>query len=134
MRAPLMFIRALPELMRATRHMDWLLRLRYFGACYQLYWRESREKYLRRSRPRCGNAALRAFCCDPRPAAYPENKLPDDLPELARLLQPAGIGWGGYVQFFDCTVCGQEWLLDWQPLSHGGVRQLKKFVSCTTDG
>lgn len=132
-RAALKFIRALPDLMRVTRHMGGFLRLRFLGASFQLYRRESRNEIWRRSRPRCGNPALRASCCDPRPAIYPENKLPGDLPDLARLLQPAGIGWDGHVQFFDCKVCGQEWLLDWQPSTHGGTQQLKKLANKTSD-
>jgi hypothetical protein len=129
-----MFVRTLPELMRVTHHMGWLMRMRYLGTCFQLYRREIHYEVWRRSRPHCGNPGLRASCCGPRPTAYPENKPLKDLPELARLLQPAGIGWGGHIQHFDCTMCGQEWLLDWQPSTHGGIRQLKKFVPRTSGG
>lgn len=133
-RAALKFIRILPDLMRATRRQGWLLRLPYLAACYRLYQRESLDNDRRQARPRCGNPALRASCCDARPAAYPENQRPADLPELAGLLQPVGISWGGHIQFYDCTVCGQEWLLDWQPTRHGGIQQLKKLGHERADG
>lgn len=127
MRAALKFVRAWPGLVKGTRHLAWLPRLRYLGAAFQLYRRECRDDDRRRSRPCCGNPALRASCCDRRPTAYPENMPPAELPDLAGLLRPAGVGWGGHVQFFDCTVCGQEWLFDWQPASHGGAQQFKKL-------
>lgn len=134
LRAALTLIRAIPDLMGSTRHMSWLVRMRYLAACFRFYRDESRDAEWRRSRPRCGNPALRASCCDSRPTSYSENSLPGDIPELAAHLQPAGTGWSGYIQFFDCTVCGQEWMLDWQPSNHGGIQQLRKLVSKTSDG
>lgn len=127
MRAALTFFRGLPELMRTTRHLPWSVRLRYLGACCRFYRDESAQADRRCARQPCGNPAMRASCCGPRPEVYPENRLPEDIPDLAAILQSAGSGWGGYIRFYDCTVCGQEWMLDWLPARHGGTRQLKKL-------
>jgi hypothetical protein len=83
-----------------------------------------RQRWLKR--PRMGDPSRREKCCGLRPLQYPEHQELGAISDLATLVKPAGVGWGGYVRFFDCTVCGQPWMQDWEPHSHGGTYRVKK--------
>jgi hypothetical protein len=134
MRALATFFRALPELRRTTRHLAWPQRLGFWLASYRTCRREARDQHAYETRQRAGDPARRAACCAPRPDAYPANAALEDIPELAQLLTPAGIGLGGHIRFYDCTVCGQAWFRDWEPGTHGGAFRLRKMPDGAPQG
>jgi len=102
------------------------MKLHFWSLSLSYYRKEHAEQLKGERRPRPGNPSLRPKCCNLRPAQYPDHKELSAIPELAAVAVPAGIAWGGYIKYFDCKVCGQAWIEDWEPCSHGGVRRIKK--------
>jgi hypothetical protein len=119
-------LRAMPQLWSATRHLSWPLRLRFWAMSLAHYRNEYSAHHRWQQRQRLGNPALRAQCCGRRPQQYAEQQEVKDIADLVALVKPAGAGWGGYINFFDCMVCGQAWVEDWKPNSHGGTRFVRK--------
>lgn len=120
------FVRAFPRLWETTRHLSWPMKLKFWSASLAHYRMEhvSRQHWLKRTR--LGDPSRRSECCDLRPQQYPDHQDLSAVSDLAPLVKPAGVGWGGYIQFFDCSLCGQPWMQDWEPDSRGGTYRVKK--------
>ena len=88
--------------------------------------RERRERIDHAHREKLGEPSKRSSCCARRPAVYPEGATVDDIPELADLLRKTSSLMFGYIPYYCCLACGQEWFQDWEQQKFGGLVHLRK--------
>lgn len=90
-----------------TRHLVFPLRIWFVFVGLILVFAEAARDVSHKLRRRIGDQSKRRGCCDTRPSEYPRTGI-GQLPELAKILEHrSGVG---YVQYFDCTICGQGWV------------------------
>jgi len=120
------FIHSFPYLWHTTRHLIWPLKIQFWLQSYSLNKKLCAEHSEWMRREKQGDASLREKCCDLRPTEYPKGKKMEEVPELHEIVKPSGKALGGYVQLYDCTICGQAWMVDWEQEKFGGTNQVKK--------
>ena len=118
------FVRQIPHLLETSSHMSLNLRLMFFKSTYAFYVDHERKEKERRALPSIGQPALRANCCALRSDRFEAQKMVNDIPELAELLRPKGSS--RYNNFFQCSVCGQEWAELWTQEKMGGTYEVAK--------
>lgn len=126
MNAFAMFRRRFPDLRRQTAHLAWPLKIHFWLTSFVMCVRISKEEGDRAALPRVGDPVRRAECCALRPDSYGRKRLVSDIPELNDILQARGTGMLGWIHFFQCRVCGQEWMEDWHQEKFGGDHEVKK--------
>jgi hypothetical protein len=126
MNAFAMFRQEFPELRRQTAHLIWPLKIRFWLTSFVTYARIAEEERKRAALPRAGDPAKRVECCDLRPNSYGRTRTVSDVSELKDILQARGTGLLGWTHYFQCKVCGQEWMEDWHQEKFGGDYEVKK--------
>jgi hypothetical protein len=125
MRPMLSFARAFPQLWRTTRHLHWPEKVGFWRQALKLYRTEYVDLRRWAERPPVGDPAFRPRCCDLRHGEYRNRAIADT--DLAALVKEAGRGLGGHIRFFDCSVCGQAWMQDWEQQGQGGAHHVRKI-------
>ncbi len=121
-----MFQRQFPAILRQTAHLTWPLKMHFWLTSLAMSARLSKEERNRDALPRVGDPAKRAECCGLRPDSYGRKPLVKDIPELKDILQARGTSMLGWVHFFQCKVCGQEWMEEWHQEKSGSDYEVKK--------
>ena len=83
-----------------------------------------RKEKARKALPSIGDPALRAKCCALRSDRFEAQKMVREIPELAEILHPKGASL--FNNFFQCSVCGQEWAELWTQEKMGGTYEVAK--------
>ena len=118
------FVRQIPHLLETSSHMPWNLRLIFLKSTYAFYVDNQRKESERKALPSIGQPALRAKCCALKNDRFEAQKMVKDIPELAEILRPKGSAL--YNNFFQCSVCGQEWVELWTQEKMGGTYEVAK--------
>jgi hypothetical protein len=105
---------------------EWLKRILMIPALVVTVSSALLEEARHALRPRLGDPSKRAECCGKRPASYPVNQRVSSIPDLASLLERTSTIYRGFVPFFCCKVCGQEWYEDYEPLDFGANIYVRK--------
>jgi hypothetical protein len=125
MSAPKFFIRQIPHLLKTSSHMPWYSRLMFFKSTFAFYVDHERKEKERRALPSIGQPALRDKCCALRSDRFEPQKTVKDIPELLEVLHPKGSSL--YNNFFQCSVCGQEWAELWTQEKWEAPKKLQRF-------
>jgi len=78
-------------------------------------------------KPNVGNPALNASCCGQRPSKYGENSTVNSVEDLSGLLNYKGAYLSGWIKYYQCSNCGQNWVEDWHQEKFGGYYELMKI-------
>ena len=97
----------------------------FFKTTYAFYVDQEKKECERRALPTIGNTSLRKQCCAPRVGRFEKQKMVKDIPELAPLLHPRGTAL--YNNFYQCSVCGQEWGEIWTQEKMSGTYEVTKI-------
>jgi hypothetical protein len=104
--------------------MPMTLRVAFLRSAFTTYADLERKEAMRKALPAVGNPALRQQCCGRRKERFEAQKMVKNIPELLPLLHPRGSAL--YDNYFQCSVCGQEWVEIWTQEKMGGFYEVAK--------
>jgi hypothetical protein len=125
MKTIIFFLRNMPHLLETTSHMPWSLRIAFFKSTYAFYREQDRLEKERKGLPHVGNPALLSCCCAIKRDRFEAQKMVKHIPELVDILHPKGAAL--FNNFYQCTVCGQEWVELWTQEKMSGFYQVAKI-------